>query len=148
MNNKISYSLVLKKRFSCRGVAFILAISCWSVFGGLVHAAESATTHQLKCSPKTFTRGDLLNIEMGVPHPDELAIVRPDGEFFFIAERVLGNWPVRAIPSDIFRGIVALRISPKTLMAHRFRKGTPDYEMVFNKVGTYKVILGGGVGLR
>ncbi len=134
--------MVLKQRFSLRSAALLLAMSCWSVFVELGHAAEPATTHQLKCSPKTFTRDDLLNIEIGVSHPGELAIVRPDGEYFFIAQRVLGNSTIKAIPSDIFRNIVALQISPKTFVAHRWRTGAPDYELVFNGIGTYKVILG------
>jgi hypothetical protein len=85
---------------------------------------------------------DVLNIEMGGTHPGELAIVRPDGAYFFIAQRVLGNSTVKAIPSDLFRNIVALKISPKTFAAHRWQAGASDYELVFNGVGVYKVILG------
>jgi len=78
---------------------------------------------------------------MEVPHPDELAIVRPDGEFFLIAERSWVHSTGKAIPGDIFRNIVAFKISPKTFVAHRERVGTPDYELVFSKVGIYKVLL-------
>lgn len=134
--------MALKQRFSPRSAALLLAISCGSVFVEPGHAAEPAIPHQLTCNPKALTLGDPLNIEMGVSHPGELAIVRPDGEYFFIAQRALGNSAVKAIPSDIFRNIVALRISPKTFVAHRWRTGAPDYELVFNGAGTYKVILG------
>jgi hypothetical protein len=75
-------------------------------------------------------------------HPGELAIVRPDGEYFFVAQRVLGSTRVNAIPSEIFRGILALQLLPKTFVAHRWRAGAPDFELVFSMAGKYKVILG------
>lgn len=134
--------MVLKRRFYPQSAALFLALVSWSACVELGYAAELAMTHQLRCSPKVFTRDDLLSIEMGISHPGELAIVRPDGEYFFIAQRVLGNSPIKAIPSDLFRNIVALQISPKTFVAHRWRTGAPNYELVFNEAGTYKVILG------
>lgn len=120
----------------------LLTALCWQLFVEPGLAAESAKAHQLSCSPKAFTRDESLTIEMGISHPGELAIIRPDGEYFFIAQRVFGNLTVKAIPSEIFRNIVALKISPKTFVAHRWRTGTADYELIFNSVGTYKIILG------
>jgi len=143
MNSKVRYLTVLKQRFFLRSAALLLLTALsWPLFVEPGLAAESATAHQLSCTPKTFTRVESLNIEVGVSHPGELAIVRPDGEYFFIAQRVLGNSTVKAIPSDIFSNIVALKISPQTFVAHRWRTGAPDYELVFNELGTYKVILG------
>jgi len=142
MNTKERYSIGLKQRFLFRSVALLLVIFCGSVFVELGQAAESLAAHQIRCSPKSFTRDEFLNIEMGIPHSGKLSITRPDGKVFFIAHRVLGSVIIKAIPSELFRSVVTLKISPKTFVAHRWEVNAPNYELVFNKIGTYKMILG------
>jgi hypothetical protein len=122
--------------------AFVLFLICLEAAAGVERASIAAVPSKLRCSPKVLNDTDVLNIDMDVRHAGELAIVRPDGEYFFVAQRFEGKATVRAIPSDIFRGIRTLRISPKTFVAHRWREGAPDYELVFTQSGTYKIILG------
>ena len=134
----------LKKRqlllYAMAAIVFFLV--CLGRSAGVGYASLPVVAEKLTCSPEALTDDVVLNIDMKVPHAGELAIVRPDSEYFFVAQRVQGQTPLRAIPSDIFRNILTLRISPKTFVAHRWRKGAPDYELVFTQPGTYKIILG------
>ena len=132
-----------RQRWFAQSAAVLLFLAyCLSSIIRISYGATTTLSHEFKCTPQVLAPGEPFNIELGVSHPGELAIVRPDGEYFFIAQRVLGNSIVKAIPSEIFRNILALRIIPSTFVAHKWRAGAPDYELVFNMAGKYKVILG------
>ena len=135
-------SSLKKRQLLLYATAAFVFLFCLGTSAGVRYSSLPAVAEKLTCSPEALTDDVVLNIDMKVPHAGELAIVRPDGEYFFVAQRVQGQTPVRAIPSDIFRNILTLRISPKTFVAHRWRKDAPDYELVFTQPGTYKIILG------
>ena len=81
---------------------------------------------------------------MGSPHAGELAVVRPDKEFFFIAYKIpYESSPLRTVlPNETFKTIVAILISPKTFKAHHWRVGKNEYELVFDQPGEYTFLLG------
>lgn len=112
-----------------------VAALCSLGLAGYVQATERDV---FTCNPKTVTADHFLTITPGMPHAGELAIVNPKGEFFFIAQRDLAG----SIPSNVFKGIATLQIHVGTFMAHRWRAGAPDYEVVFSEPGTYKLLLG------
>jgi hypothetical protein len=142
MKGSQTHPSVKKQYFVVGGFALLLTLFYNLALVGVGYAAKPIIPHRLTCSPKVVTLDDLLTIEMGVVHAGEFAIIRPDGGYFFVAQREIGSPMVRAIPSDVFRNIVAMKILPRTFVAHLARAGAPDYEPVFNKPGIYKFILG------
>jgi hypothetical protein len=107
----------------------------------LIGNSRTAAAGALKCSPETIGKGQILRIQLGRAHPSELAIMRPDGGFFFLAQKSLGV-NVHAIPSEIFIGMTSLELEVDSLMAHRWEIDSVGYERVFTDKGRYKLILG------
>lgn len=121
--------------------AVLLGLGCSTAFIGTGFAAD-ADEGSMKCGPRSIAPGQSLRIDMPSRHAGELAIVAPDGDYFFVAQRDVESSNASAIPSNLFEGISSLTISVDSFVAHRWRAGAVAYEPVFDKPGTYKVILG------
>lgn len=97
----------------------------------------------LQCSPDKLSRNDVLVLKFGARHESELAVVRPDKEYFFVAQRRLARGArADGIPSEMFSGISELHIVPDTFRARRWRSGVIDSERLFDRPGKYVFLLG------
>lgn len=119
-----------------------LGIGSSAVFARVGSAADSAGSRSMKCEPRSIVPGQSLRIDMPSPHAGELAVVAPDGDYFFIAQRDMESSEALVIPSELFRGISVLAVSVDSFVARRWRAGAAASELVFDKPGTYKVVLG------
>ena len=107
---------------------------------------QASLAEQFSCSPAMVGPNDTLTLSWGVPHPAELAVVRPDRDVFFIAQRRLSNSPAsskaKGISAEAFAGLASMSIVPSAFQAQRWRVGAPDHEPVFTAPGKYTFILG------
>jgi hypothetical protein len=106
------------------------------------------TTHSpleaLTCTPKTLHSGDTITLRMRTPHGGYLAVVQPDGTFYFIVYPQLGD-PTRRfskIPSDTFKKMPLLLLPSDLRAAPRVYGRDTLLEPVFSKVGSYQIHLG------
>lgn len=94
------------------------------------------------CTPAQVKMGGKLTLTFTVPHPQELAVVRPDGTYFFIAQRRLGGAKQSSgMPSHLFAGMSNLVIVPSAFRAQRWSQNAPESEPVFGSPGRYKFLL-------
>lgn len=107
---------------------------------------QASPAKQFSCSPAMLGPNDTLTLSWGVPHPAELAVVRPDRDVFFIAQRRLSNSPAsskaKSISAEAFAGLASMSIVPSAFQAQRWRVGAPDHEPVFTAPGKYTFMLG------
>lgn len=86
-------------------------------------------------------KGLSITLTFKVPHPAELAVVRPDKEFFFIAQRHLGGQPTRTISSELFAGVESIKINTRSFQAQPWRADAKGYERVFTTPGKYVFVM-------
>ena len=104
----------------------------------------ASETKIFRCTPSILSKTQVLEIYMGPAHAGEMAVIAPDKEFFFIAYTLpdIQSQLRPILPSGIFKTIVAIKLSPDTFVAHRWREGVTKYEKVFDQPGEYTFILG------
>jgi hypothetical protein len=103
-------------------------------------AAQSKQTQMLSCSPRILTSGSKLTLRFKLPHPVELAIVAPDGTWFFLVNEDPGQKFL--VDTDSFRKLSRLELPVATAIARPFIYGREAEERIFQKPGVYQVILG------
>ena len=132
-------------------VAAMVLLECWRPYAGAAlislslmapqtHGAPQA--QEFKCSPADVSRRGTLTLEWRMPHPVEMAVIRPDKEFFFIAQRRLSSSQSKSMPAEVFAGIQSMQIIPALFQAQRWRAGAPDLESVFAMPGRYRFLVG------
>lgn len=106
-------------------------------------AAGPATRRgKLECSPSKLARHDVLTLKFGMPHAAELAVIRPDRAYFFIAQRRLVGGPVASgMPSELFAGLAETKIVPAQFSARMWHVKATMPEPVFTAPGTYKFVM-------
>lgn len=105
----------------------------------LEHAAK-----EFVCSPENLASGDVLRLEFPIPHGQELAIVDPEGTFFFVAYKNLDTRsPLRPrISSQEFAKLSFLEFAVDTLTAHPWVARATQYRRVFSVSGDYVIRVG------
>ena len=95
----------------------------------------------LSCEPDTLFRGDTLRLEMATPHGGQLAVIDPDGTYFFlIYQRPMPEKP-SLMPADEFVGRELLLIPTAETTAAPWVSGRERNELVFTRPGRYTVLL-------
>ena len=117
-----------------------------------VAAARTARAPQAKirCTPRRLRRGDTLTLSMQAGHGGYLAIVNPDGKYFFITsndegartfEKNAGVSPFLSVAD--FSRMRQLRLSTADTKAIDYEgsQETRRAEAVFRRAGWYKVLI-------
>lgn len=111
---------------------------------------SNAARPQLRCSPARLRRGDTLTLSMPARHGGYLAVVDPNGTYFFItsgdAEAVASERNAGANPSltaDEFRRMRQLQLSTAETKAVSYVNpaGGRRADAVFGEAGWYKVLI-------
>lgn len=104
--------------------------------------ADGTIRSRLLCSPSRLSRSGVLTLRFASPHAAELAVVRPDRNFFFIAQRRLpGSQMATGMPSEVFAGVVELKIQPGAFTATKWHVNAKEPEPVFTTPGKYRFVL-------
>jgi hypothetical protein len=95
------------------------------------------------CTPTTLSDGRTLTIHMSVPHPWELGVWTPDGEFHFLAscEAEMRASSLRSLDCDAFAKTPEIKLSVATLEAPFASSGYATVRAVFRKKGRYTFLL-------
>lgn len=113
-------------------------ILLWAVAMLVFSPAEA----RIACRPSVLNLDDILQLDFGRDHPEELAVIAPDGAYFFIARRRLDGEPFPlGIPSRVFKGIKTMSLEVQTFEAARAQKGAPTSERVFTRPGRYRFLM-------
>jgi hypothetical protein len=91
----------------------------------------------LSCSPSILTETSTLTLRFKLPHPAELAIVAPDGTYFFLALDDEGA----LMDTESFGKLSKLDLPVATAMARPFIYGRDEDERIFQKPGVYEIRL-------
>jgi hypothetical protein len=112
--------------------------------------APAASTTEVKAKPKMWTekeylyKGESFDLHFDLPHAQYLGIVDPDGKFFYVvfpaANAVAKLTPL--VTSEQFISMRSLKISSQNFKADPYIYGVMENQPVFNKSGTYRVVLG------
>ncbi|HEV7904860.1 MAG TPA: hypothetical protein VGO96_13545 [Pyrinomonadaceae bacterium] len=117
---------------------------------GAAARTARAPQAQLRCTPRRLRRGDTLTLSMQAGHGGYLAIVNPDGKYFFLTsadegarafEKNAGVSPF--ISATDFSRMRQLRLSTADTKAIDY-EGSQEArraETVFRQVGWYKVLI-------
>ncbi len=76
------------------------------------------------------------------PHPGELAITSPNGNWYRIVTSDSGAPHGGIIPQQVFLATDTLRLPTATLQAVPYVAGARDPERIFSRSGTYTIDLG------
>lgn len=96
----------------------------------------------LRCSPSTLHGDAKLLLRFGMPHPDELAIIAPDGTYFFLVYDTSLPRPDSMHPlmtKEQFGRLDRLELDPRTAKASPFVHERNESELIFGKAGAYVV---------
>lgn len=111
---------------------------------------SNAARPQLRCSPARLRRGDTLTLSMPVRHGGYLAVVDPNGTYFFLtsgdAEALASERNAGANPSltaEEFRRMRQLRLGTAETKAVSYVNpaGSRRADAVFGATGWYKVLI-------
>ncbi len=95
----------------------------------------------LTCSPDTLYQGDTLRLYMATPHGGQLAIIDPDGIYFFVVyEQPMPGKP-SLMPTDEFATRDSLLIATAETKAAPWVSGRDQNELIFTKPGRYTALL-------
>jgi hypothetical protein len=116
----------------------------------LPHAAYSETKRPpvLSCDPAVLTDSSTLKLRFALPHPTELAIVAPDGTFYFVVydrnpDTPAGHTPL--VGKAAFRGMAELNLEVSKATATPLEYGRNTNERIFRTPGKYKVVLANNI---
>jgi len=88
----------------------------------------------LRCSPRKLRLGDTLTLNMSVPHGRDLAILDPDGKFFFLRSWEPNNREVTA-RWYAFEKVGRLKL----LMSAAKGSVSNEEQLIFTKTGWYGI---------
>ena len=95
----------------------------------------------LTCSPDTLYEGDTLRLRMSTPHGGQLAIIDPDGTYFFVVYyRPMPEEP-SLMPTDEFATRDSLLIATAETKAAPWVSGREQNELIFTVSGRYTALL-------
>lgn len=105
------------------------------------HDRTPVKARYFRCSPLHLVSGDTLRIRVAVPHGGDLAVIDPQGRFFFIS-----FWDADHPEKSIFDW-QELKIRPSIELNTTKIKGYPENTLdspqrVFTKPGRYRILLG------
>ena len=112
--------------------------------------APAASTTEVKAKPKMWTekeylyKGESFDLHFDLPHARYLGMVDPDGKFFYVvfpAESAVGKL-TPLVTSEQFVSMRSLKINTQNFKADPYIYGVLENQPVFNKSGTYRVVLG------
>lgn len=136
-----AFTAVIELAGPTPGVALVAAAITISVFTARA-TGQSNREHKLACTPAVLTSGEKLTIRFPLPHPAELSIFAPDGTEYLVVYQPLPSSGVTPfVDEESFRKMAKLELPVSTAMAWPFVYGRTGKEPVFQKPGTYKVLL-------
>jgi hypothetical protein len=103
------------------------------------NAGSTGVSGPLHCDPQVLRPGDTLAIEMRVPHPLELAIVAPDGAYYYL-QAADDSVPSR-LSANEFAELAVVHIDVDSATGIQWVNGKPTKSRIFEIVGEYEVIL-------
>ena len=119
--------------------ALVLATACRP----MTPPGGAPVRNALRCVPETLGAVGTLTLVMPVPHGRELSIQNPAGDFFML---VLTNPQATDGPmlmsADAFRTMGEVRLPVESLRAKPFVAGRDSAELVFSRLGEYRVHVG------
>lgn len=89
----------------------------------------------------TLYLGDTLTIKFKVPHPKDLAILDPDGNFFFLVYAGSQDGLKPLIDYETFGTLDKLDIVPSETKANPWNASIHENRIVFAKAGSYEIRL-------
>jgi hypothetical protein len=95
------------------------------------------------CTPKSALPGSTLTIQMSVPHPWELGVRTPSGEFHFLAscESGMRASSLKEVDCDAFSKTPKLELRLSELVAPYAGSGYKETRPVFREKGRYIFLL-------
>ena len=123
----------------------VVGCSCSSETNSPTSAAKVGTEeiqqHVMICSPKALEINSILRVQLPAEHGTDLAIVNPDGEYFFLAfsedARPSNLKPV--IPESTYRALSVVNLNVETAVGVPWGKNTVVPEKIFVQPGRYSV---------
>jgi hypothetical protein len=131
-----------------QSVLFIVAVTLLLACGGeyeneAVEARRNAgstdVSGPLHCDPQVLRPGDTLAIEMRIPHPLELAIVAPDGAYYYL--QAADDSVPSQLSANEFAELAVVHIDVDSATGIQWVNGKPTKRRIFEILGEYEVIL-------
>lgn len=96
----------------------------------------------LRCVPRTLSSNDTLTLTMQAPHGAFLAVVAPDGGWFYLVHTFGGfqGYGPSLIPPESFQRTRVYRIAAN-VRARPAVHGRDSLEAVFDRPGEYRIVL-------
>ena len=112
--------------------------------GGKVQRNVASPIPQLICSPKTLQIGDTVTLRMPTPHGGYLAVINPEGAFYFVVDPLVDSRPVHYsfVRSEDFKNMATLRLPTSVRAPARVYGRDSTLESVFGKAGEYEIRVG------
>lgn len=94
----------------------------------------------LRCSPSVLRNSDTLTLSFSMPHPSELAVVGPDGTYFFLIFEPDNSSTLRKplYLKTVFREMRYLKLKVSEARGSPWVAGREASELLFTKSGTYE----------
>ena len=106
--------------------------------------STSAEYQAIECIPDTLVGGEKLTLVMQRPHGGDLAIVNPQGRYFYLSNsRAPQEGGMHTVlESEVFEQLDEYTIDTYQLKAIPFVHGATEEETVFSEPGKYEVRMG------
>jgi hypothetical protein len=108
--------------------------------------AVRPSSDNLRCTPAVLRRGDVLTMNMSLPHGPTFHARSPDGTTYIVVFHGEGS-PDRTrrrslMPPDSFSRVTELRLDPSVLTAGVLVFGRDTNELLFRTPGVYRLLVG------
>jgi len=120
-------------------LSLVLILGCNSASHDSMHR-QFTDDGILKFNTKQLSKGEVLKITLPLPHPKELAIKSPTGQWFYLHIEDEGE-NNKLMPSLEFTNITKLNLNTATLQAIFWKNGKAIKENVFTTTGDYLIYM-------
>lgn len=103
---------------------------------------DSIPARQGRCVPARIGGGDTLTLVLDRPHPDQLAVVNPGGEWLYLVH----DFRPSLLPPERFARRDSLSLVAGSSKAYVAVAGRDTLEHVFVAPGSYRFVLAGRLG--
>ena len=123
----------------------LLGLAFGICMGSVTEGGQRRAAPRFRCTPAVLGPGEMLNIQMPIPHGRELGVWTADDRFLFIAYD--SDEPVNPVPAPVaaasFVSMTSLElpVSAATGVELSYSHGKAGPETIFTKFGTYRFIV-------
>lgn len=130
-----------------RFIAGFLVI-CGLATPWLLQASPTSPKKMLSCSPTVVRPGSELTLHFAMPHPAELAVVAPDGTWFFLVYEPAGEPAEKQPLADkaSFQKMTDMHFDISGAKAAPWIYGRNSKEPIFSQPGKYRFVLSDVLG--